>query len=80
VCSSDLDKVKGAIKFITSFEEQLVYRTKKRDCESVVCGHIHFPVIKDVDGIRYVNCGDWIENNTYVIFNENKFTLHEYKE
>jgi UDP-2,3-diacylglucosamine pyrophosphatase LpxH len=73
------DKVKGAIKFITSFEDQLIYQSKKRNCNHVVCGHIHFPVIKNVDGITYINCGDWIENNTYVIYNENKFTLHEHK-
>jgi UDP-2,3-diacylglucosamine pyrophosphatase LpxH len=73
------DKVKGAIKFITSFEDQLIYQSKKRNCNHVVCGHIHFPVIKKVDGITYINCGDWIENNTYVIYNENKFTLHEHK-
>jgi UDP-2,3-diacylglucosamine pyrophosphatase LpxH len=73
------DKVKGAIKFITSFEDQIMYQGKKRNCKNVVCGHIHFPVIKEVDDMTYINCGDWIENNTYVIYNNNKFTLHEYK-
>ena len=73
------DKVKSAVKFITSFEDQIIYQTIKRNCKHVVCGHIHFPVIKKIDDITYVNCGDWIENNTYIIYNENKFTLHEYK-
>ena len=73
------DKVKGAIKFITSFEDQIIYQGKKRNCNHVVCGHIHFPIIKEVDDMTYINCGDWIENNTYIIYNENKFTLHEYK-
>jgi UDP-2,3-diacylglucosamine pyrophosphatase LpxH len=73
------DKVKSAVKFITSFEDQIIYQTIKRNCKHVVCGHIHFPVIKKIDGVTYVNCGDWIENNTYIIYNENKFTLHEYK-
>ena len=73
------DKVKGAIKFITSFEDQIIYQGKKRKCNHVVCGHIHFPIIKKVDEMTYINCGDWIENNTYVIYNNNEFTLHEYK-
>ena len=73
------DKVKGAIKFITSFEDQIIYQGKKRKCKNVVCGHIHFPIIKEVDDMTYINCGDWIENNTYVIYNNDKFTLHAYK-
>ena len=30
---------------------------------------------KNIDGFTYINCGDWIENNSYVIFNNNKFEL-----
>jgi UDP-2,3-diacylglucosamine pyrophosphatase LpxH len=73
------DKVKGAINFITSFEDQIMYQGKKRGCKYVVCGHIHFPVIKEVDDMVYINCGDWIENNTYIIYKKDKFTLHEHK-
>lgn len=70
------DKVKEAVKFITSFEEQLVYQSKKRECNHVVCGHIHHPVIKHIDNIQYINCGDWIENNSYVVYNNEKFTIN----
>jgi UDP-2,3-diacylglucosamine pyrophosphatase LpxH len=28
----------------------------------VVCGHIHVPAIRRIDGIDYYNCGDWIEH------------------
>jgi len=27
--------------------------------DGVICGHIHTPVIKQVDGVVYLNCGDW---------------------
>ena len=67
--------VKNAVKFITSFENQLVYQTKKRGCKGVICGHIHKPENKMIDGIHYLNCGDWIENNSYIIFNEGEFKL-----
>jgi UDP-2,3-diacylglucosamine pyrophosphatase LpxH len=70
------DKVKEAVKFITSFEDQLIYQAKKRNCTKVVCGHIHHPIIKVIDDIEYVNCGDWIENNSYIIYNDDKFTIH----
>lgn len=69
------DSVKNAITFITSFEDQLQYQAEKRNCEGVICGHIHTPIIKN----NYINCGDWIENNSYIIYNNNKFQLKYYE-
>jgi UDP-2,3-diacylglucosamine pyrophosphatase LpxH len=72
------DNVKNAVKFITSFENQLVYQAKKRNCVGVVCGHIHKPENKIIDGTHYLNCGDWIENNSFIIYNEGNFNLKTY--
>lgn len=74
-------KVKRAVKFITSYERQLAYQAHISGCKGVICGHIHKPsdksiVVKDKN-IHYLNCGDWIENNSYVIYNEGKFNLYE---
>ena len=69
------DKVKDAVKFITLFEDQLVYQAKKRNCVGVICGHIHKPESKMIDGIHYLNCGDWIENNSYVVYHRDKFEV-----
>jgi len=71
------DSVKGAVKFITSFEDQLVYQSKKRNCKGVICGHIHKPEDKIIDDIHYLNCGDWIENNSYIIYDKGRFK-HRY--
>jgi len=30
----------------------------------VICGHIHHAVIHENFGIRYMNCGDWVESCT----------------
>jgi UDP-2,3-diacylglucosamine pyrophosphatase LpxH len=30
----------------------------------VICGHIHTAAIRDEHGIRYMNCGDWVESCT----------------
>lgn len=70
------DSVKGAVKFIISFEDQLAYQAKKRDCKGVICGHIHKPEDKIIDGIHYLNCGDWIENNSYIIYDKGHFNHH----
>jgi len=72
------NQVKEAIKFITSFEKQIVYQTKKRHCHTAICGHIHTPEDKKIDGIRYLNCGDWIENKTYITLKDGNLQLHTY--
>ena len=69
------DKVKGAVKFITSFEKQLEYQAEKRKCKGVICGHIHTPLLDLDREIHYINCGDWIENNSYITYNKGKFKL-----
>jgi UDP-2,3-diacylglucosamine pyrophosphatase LpxH len=73
------DKVKGAVKFITDFEKQLAYQAYIRDFKGVICGHIHTPENKTIQikekDIHYLNCGDWIENNSYIVYNKGKFVL-----
>jgi UDP-2,3-diacylglucosamine pyrophosphatase LpxH len=69
------DKVKEAVKFITSFEEEIVRQGIKHNCHTVICGHIHHPEDKVINGVRYLNSGDWIENNSYIIYNNNEYTV-----
>jgi UDP-2,3-diacylglucosamine pyrophosphatase LpxH len=69
------DKVKEAVKFMTSFEQEIVRQGIKHGCNTVMCGHIHHPDDKVIDGIRYLNCGDWIENNSYIIYNNDEYTV-----
>ena len=69
------DKVKEAVKFITSYEEEIVRQGIKHNCHTVICGHIHHPEDKIINNIRYLNSGDWIENNSYIIYNNNEYTV-----
>jgi UDP-2,3-diacylglucosamine pyrophosphatase LpxH len=69
------DKVKEAVKFITSFEDELCRQATIRNCKNVISGHIHHPEDKMIGDVRYLNCGDWIENNSYIIFNNNQYQV-----
>jgi UDP-2,3-diacylglucosamine pyrophosphatase LpxH len=69
------DKVKEAVKFIVSFEEEIVRQGIKHNCSTVICGHIHHPEDKIINNVRYLNCGDWIENNSYIIYNNGEYTV-----
>ena len=75
------DKVKSAVKFITDFEKQLAYQAHSRGLKGVICGHIHKPENKKIKikntNIHYLNCGDWIENNSYIEYKKSKFKLYD---
>ncbi len=60
-------KVKHAVQIISDFEYYLVDVAKRRQVDGVVCGHIHHPEIKYVDGILYCNDGDWVESCTALV-------------
>jgi UDP-2,3-diacylglucosamine pyrophosphatase LpxH len=66
------NNVKAAVSFMVDFENEMVRQAKKRDCHTVVCGHIHNPEDKWIDGVRYLNTGDWIENCSYLTY----YNLH----
>lgn len=55
-------KVKNAVSYISSFENALADEARKRGLDGVICGHIHKPEIRDIDGITYCNDGDWVES------------------
>jgi UDP-2,3-diacylglucosamine pyrophosphatase LpxH len=54
--------VKNAVNFIGEFEQAIVRYAHKDHVQGVVCGHIHSPVIRDIDAVTYYNCGDWVES------------------
>ena len=61
------ENVKSARIAIDSFIKAATYEAKRRDCDGVVCGHIHHPEVKEHNGIKYYNDGDWIENNSALV-------------
>lgn len=60
-------KVKQAVKYIDDFEAQLASMALYKGCEGIICGHIHQPAIKHINGIHYLNSGDWVESMTALV-------------
>ena len=55
-------KVKSAVSFVTRYEEAVAAEARRRGLDGVVCGHIHRPEMRDIDGTLYCNDGDWVES------------------
>jgi UDP-2,3-diacylglucosamine pyrophosphatase LpxH len=74
-------KVKSAVSFIYDFEESVVKHVKDRGLDGVVCGHIHAATIRDIDGVTYMNCGDWVDSCTALVeHTDGRIELIEWKE
>ncbi len=60
-------KVKTAVGFIFDFEDSVAHETRRRQLDGVVCGHIHWPTEREIDGVRYLNCGDWVDSCSAIV-------------
>jgi UDP-2,3-diacylglucosamine pyrophosphatase LpxH/glycosyltransferase involved in cell wall biosynthesis len=60
-------RVKSAVNFVGEYEQQLQELARKKDCDGIICGHIHTPEDKQVGDIRYLNSGDWVESMTAIV-------------
>jgi UDP-2,3-diacylglucosamine pyrophosphatase LpxH len=59
-------KVKNAVNYIGEYERALAAEAHCYNVDGVIYGHIHHAAIHDHFGIRYINCGDWVESCTAV--------------
>jgi hypothetical protein len=55
------------VSFICDFEESVVRHVRDRGFDGVICGHIHAAADRVVDGVRYLNCGDWVDSCSAIV-------------
>jgi UDP-2,3-diacylglucosamine pyrophosphatase LpxH len=60
-------QVKEAVKAVDRFENALTGEARRRGLDGVVCGHIHHAEMREVDGLLYLNTGDWVESCTALV-------------
>jgi UDP-2,3-diacylglucosamine pyrophosphatase LpxH len=63
-------KIKTAVNAIGDFERQLATEARRRGVDGVICGHIHHPTMRDIDGVGYINIGDFVESCSLVMERE----------
>ena len=60
-------QVKEAVKAIDRFEVALAVEARRRGLDGVICGHIHHAEMRLVNGVMYMNDGDWVESCTALV-------------
>jgi len=68
--------VKAATNYVNDFEVTAIKMASKHGCQGVICGHIHQPADIIINEARYLNSGDWVENRTAILLDQNdNFTI-----
>jgi UDP-2,3-diacylglucosamine pyrophosphatase LpxH len=60
-------KVKSAVTFIFDFEESVIRAVRHRNLDGVICGHIHSAAMREIGGLMYINCGDWVDSCSAIV-------------
>lgn len=58
---------KRAMRYVNRYEETVARRVQERGLDGIICGHIHMPEVRKIEGVLYANCGDWVESCTALI-------------
>ncbi len=78
------NSVKSAVSFINNFEQLVADLASANGFKYVVCGHIHQPEIKDIQGekgmVTYLNSGDWVENLTALEYHKGSWSLYQHED
>jgi len=79
------NSVKGAVSYISDFEDTAIQLAAENGYDCVMCGHIHRPQMRDVVAnngktVTYLNSGDWVEHLTALEFSQNKWSIYQYDE
>ena len=60
-------QIKRAVSYIFQFESNLTDYCRRKGFDGIICGHIHTAEIKNIDGVVYMNDGDWVESCTALV-------------
>ncbi|MEL7480788.1 MAG: UDP-2,3-diacylglucosamine diphosphatase [Pseudomonadota bacterium] len=73
-------KTKRALNYIHSFEDHVADYCRRKGYDGAICGHIHVAEMRDIDGITYMNDGDWVESCTALVeHHDGRWELIEHK-
>ncbi len=61
------NKTKEAVSYVNNFEDLITDYCRKQKADGVICGHVHRAEIKTINGIDYMNDGDWVESCTALV-------------
>lgn len=62
LCAYVKKRLKKAVTYVERFELAAARKTTQYSADGLVCGHIHVPNLKYLNGVLYCNTGDWVDS------------------
>lgn len=59
--------VKRIVNYAVNYETSLAAEARRVGADGVICGHIHYATKRMIEGIEYINTGDWVDSGTAVV-------------
>ena len=59
--------ISQAEQAISAYQHAAARMTIEKGFDGIICGHLHYPVMRELEGILYCNDGDWVENCTALV-------------
>jgi UDP-2,3-diacylglucosamine pyrophosphatase LpxH len=60
-------RIGSAVRYVERFEQAAAHCAARRGLDGVICGHIHRPAQRLLQGVQYCNTGDWVDNCTALV-------------
>lgn len=60
-----------ALRYITDYQAAATNYAKRKGFDGIICGHIHVAADLKLDGIHYLNTGDWQDSCTALVEHAN---------
>jgi UDP-2,3-diacylglucosamine pyrophosphatase LpxH len=57
-------RVAQALLYIRQYESRVAAAAREHGVDGHICGHIHFGGVREIEGVVYLNDGDWVEHCT----------------
>jgi UDP-2,3-diacylglucosamine pyrophosphatase LpxH len=54
------------LDFVGAFEQRLIAQAQSTGAPGIICGHVHYPANKQVQGVHYLNCGSMQADFTFL--------------
>ena len=59
--------LKRAVAYVRDYELAVARHAAEQGFDGVICGHVHVGADKSLLGVRYLNCGDWVESCSVIV-------------
>jgi UDP-2,3-diacylglucosamine pyrophosphatase LpxH len=59
-------RLQHLVPYVARFESSAAGLARSEGLDGIICGHIHIPALKEIEGVVYANTGDWVDSCTAI--------------